>query len=67
MGALLSYGFRKSFGITGTYIILITAGVISLLLLTNLSLLAIARGLVERCKTLFKKRFKQDGEFPICR
>jgi S-DNA-T family DNA segregation ATPase FtsK/SpoIIIE len=26
MGALLSYGFRKSFGITGTYIILITAG-----------------------------------------
>jgi S-DNA-T family DNA segregation ATPase FtsK/SpoIIIE len=55
MGALLSYGFRKSFGITGTYIILITAGVISLLLLTNLSLVAIARSLTERCKTVFKK------------
>ncbi len=63
MGALLSYGFRKSFGITGTYIILITAGVISLLLLTNLSLLAIARGLVERCKTLFKKGLSRMESF----
>ncbi len=63
MGALLSYGFRKSFGITGTYIILITAGVISLLLLTNLSLVTIARGLAERCKTLFKKGLSRMESF----
>lgn len=58
MGALLSYGFIKSFGLTGTYIILITAGIISLLLLTNLSLLTIAGCLSERGKNMFKKALK---------
>jgi len=43
LGALLSYIFRKSFGIVGTYIILITAGLVALLLLTNLSLAAMAQ------------------------
>lgn len=38
IGALFSYILRKSFGIIGTYIILVTAAIISLLLLTNLSL-----------------------------
>ncbi|OPY57216.1 MAG: DNA translocase SpoIIIE [Pelotomaculum sp. PtaU1.Bin035] len=43
LGALFSYIFRKSFGIAGTYIILITAGLVALLLLTNLSLASMAR------------------------
>lgn len=55
MGALLSYSFRKSFGIVGTYIILISAGIISLLLLTNLSLLTMSKGFAERVKAVFKK------------
>lgn len=38
IGALFSYILRKSFGIIGTYIILIAAGIIALLLMTNLSL-----------------------------
>ncbi|OPX90936.1 MAG: DNA translocase SpoIIIE [Pelotomaculum sp. PtaB.Bin013] len=43
LGALLSYLIRKSFGMFGTYIILITAGLIALLLLTNLSLWSLAQ------------------------
>lgn len=43
LGAVFSYVLRKSFGIAGTYIILIAAGIIALLLLTNLSLATIAR------------------------
>ncbi|MDD4237171.1 MAG: DNA translocase FtsK [Desulfotomaculaceae bacterium] len=38
LGAIFSYVLRKSFGIIGTYIIIIAAGIIALLLLTNLSL-----------------------------
>lgn len=44
LGAVFSYILRKSFGIIGTYIILIASGIIALLLLTNLSLAAMAKG-----------------------
>ena len=44
LGAIFSYILRKSFGIIGTYIILIAAGIIALLLLTNLSLAAMSKG-----------------------
>jgi len=43
LGALLSYVIRKSFGTVGTYIVLVTAGLVSLLLLTNLSLAAMVQ------------------------
>jgi len=55
LGALFSYIFRKSFGIAGTYIILVTAGLVALLLLTNLSLAAVAKGLAVRAGGIFKK------------
>lgn len=55
LGALLSYIFRKSFGIAGTYVILITAGLVALLLLTNLSLAGIAKGLAARVQEVFKR------------
>lgn len=55
LGALFSYIFRKSFGIVGTYIILITAGLVALLLLTNLSLAAMAKGFASRVQEAFKK------------
>jgi len=55
LGALLSYVFRISFGIVGTYIILITAGLVSLLLLTNLSLAAMAKGFAVKTQETFKK------------
>lgn len=54
LGALLSYIFRKSFGIVGTYIILISAGLVALLLLTNLSLAAMTKGFTARVKDVFK-------------
>ncbi|OPX84670.1 MAG: DNA translocase SpoIIIE [Pelotomaculum sp. PtaB.Bin104] len=50
LGALISYLLRKSFGLTGAYIILATAGLVALLLLTNISLAAIARALAARAQ-----------------
>ncbi|TEB06775.1 DNA translocase SpoIIIE [Pelotomaculum schinkii] len=44
LGAVFSYILRKSFGIVGTYIILAAAGIIALLLLTNLSLATLTKG-----------------------
>lgn len=55
LGALLSYIFRESFGIIGTYIILIAAGLVALLLLTNLSLAAMAKGFAVRFQDFIKK------------
>ena len=55
LGALLSYIFRKSFGIVGTYIILIAAGLVALLLLTNLSLAAMAKGFAVSVQDFIKK------------
>lgn len=55
VGALISFVFRKSFGIIGTYVILITAGLIALLLMTNLSTSVMIKGLTEKVwKTLIK-------------
>lgn len=55
LGAVLSYVFRKAFGITGTYIILVAAALVALLFLTNLSLVALARGFAARAVGVFKK------------
>jgi S-DNA-T family DNA segregation ATPase FtsK/SpoIIIE len=55
IGALISYICRKSFGIVGTYIILITLGLIGLLLLTNLSAAAMAKGFSVRTREALKK------------
>lgn len=46
IGAVFSYILRKSFGIIGTYIILTAAGIIALLLLTNLSLATMTKRFV---------------------
>lgn len=43
LGATISFLIRKSFGNTGTYIILATAALIAVLLLTNLSLVSLAQ------------------------
>ncbi|OPX91311.1 DNA translocase FtsK [Pelotomaculum sp. PtaB.Bin117] len=58
LGALLSYLFRKSFGIVGTYIILVTAGLIALLLLTNLSILSMAQTFLAKMKEGSRKGFR---------
>ncbi len=55
IGALISYVCRKSFGIVGTYIILITLGLIGLLLLTNLSAAAMAKGFLQKTRDALKK------------
>lgn len=55
LGAVFCYIFRKSFGIAGTYIILIAGGLISLLLLTNLSIVALVKGLSGKTGDIFKK------------
>ncbi len=55
IGALISYICRKSFGITGTYVILIAAAVIALLLLTNLSASAMIKGFTEKVQQALKK------------
>lgn len=58
LGAFLSYLIRKSFGMFGTYIILITAGLIALLLLTNLSLWSLAQVFSAKLKEGSKKGFR---------
>lgn len=54
IGALISYICLKSFGLIGTYVILITLGLISLLLLTNLSTAAIVKGFTAKVRETFK-------------
>lgn len=54
IGALISYVCLKSFGLIGTYVILITLGLISLLLLTNLSTAAIVKGFTAKMRVTFK-------------
>lgn len=54
IGALISYICLKSFGLIGTYVILITLGLISLLLLTNLSTAAIVKGFTAKVRVTFK-------------
>ncbi len=58
LGALLSFVLMKSFGIAGTYIILIAACLIALLLLTNLSLAAMAKEFVIKVQETYKKSSK---------
>lgn len=55
IGGIISYIFRLSFGTPGIYIILATAILVALLLLTNLSLSVLARRLYDQTKALFKK------------
>jgi S-DNA-T family DNA segregation ATPase FtsK/SpoIIIE len=55
IGALISYICMKAFGITGTYVILITSGVIAMLLLTNLSASAMIKGFTEKVQQVLKK------------
>lgn len=55
IGALISYICLKSFGIIGTYVILITSGLISLLLLTNLSTAAMVKGFAAKVRETLKK------------
>jgi S-DNA-T family DNA segregation ATPase FtsK/SpoIIIE len=50
IGALISFICRKSFGIIGTYVILITLGLIAMLLLTNLSTAAMVKGFSEKVR-----------------
>ncbi|MCL6634160.1 MAG: DNA translocase FtsK [Peptococcaceae bacterium] len=55
LGALLSYIIRRSFGIAGAYVVLVTAGLVALLLMTNISLAAVARGFAVRVRGIVKK------------
>lgn len=55
IGALINYICIKAFGIIGTYVILIAAGVIALLLLTNLSASAMIKGFTEKVQQALKK------------
>lgn len=55
LGALISYSLKKSFGTMGTYIILTTAGIVALLLLTNISLVAVVRAIVVKIRAGAKK------------
>jgi S-DNA-T family DNA segregation ATPase FtsK/SpoIIIE len=48
IGGLFSYLFRRSFGTPGAYVILTTATLVALLLLTNLSFSAMAGGLYQK-------------------
>ncbi|OQA10789.1 MAG: DNA translocase SpoIIIE [Firmicutes bacterium ADurb.Bin373] len=54
IGALISFVAIKSFGIIGTYVILITFGLIALLLLTNLSTAAMMKGFTAKVRETFK-------------
>lgn len=58
LGACLSFLIRKSFGIAGTYIILVTAGLIAILLLTNISLVSLAQVFAAKCKEVSQKGFR---------
>lgn len=75
LGAIFSFILRKSFGIIGTYIILIAAGIIVLLLLTNLSLAAMtkkfvigllagAKGSLQGLDNFFFTKVEEDKETP---
>lgn len=55
IGALISFVTIKSFGIIGTYVILITFALIALLLLTNLSTAAMVKGFAAKARENFKK------------
>jgi S-DNA-T family DNA segregation ATPase FtsK/SpoIIIE len=55
IGALISYICIKSFGITGTYVILIASSLIAMLLLTNLSASAMIKGFTEKVQQALKK------------
>ncbi|MDD2553786.1 MAG: DNA translocase FtsK [Desulfotomaculaceae bacterium] len=54
IGALISFVTIKSFGIIGTYVILITFGLIALLLLTNLSTAAMVKSFTVKVRQTFK-------------
>jgi len=58
LGALLSFIIRKSFGMAGTYIILATAVLIALLLLTDLSLMSLGHVFSVKLKEGTKKGFR---------
>ncbi len=58
IGALISYILRKSFGVFGTYIILSAAGLVAMLLLTNLSLATMVGKLINKVRKIFKKGFQ---------
>ncbi|MDD4169110.1 MAG: DNA translocase FtsK 4TM domain-containing protein [Desulfotomaculaceae bacterium] len=63
LGALISYFLRQSFGITGTYIILATIGIIALLLLTNISLVAIVRVIAVKVREGAKKCWRRLSDY----
>lgn len=54
IGALISFVAIKSFGIIGTYVILIAFGLIALLLLTSLSTAAMVKGFTAKVRETFK-------------
>lgn len=55
VGGIISYVFRRSFGTAGIYIILATAILVSLLLLTNLSLSTMAGRFYDKTRGALKK------------
>ncbi|NQS74956.1 MAG: DNA translocase FtsK [Peptococcaceae bacterium] len=54
IGALVSYVAIKSFGIIGTYVILVAFSLIALLLLTKLSTAAMVKGFTTKVRNTFK-------------
>ncbi|MDD3653502.1 MAG: DNA translocase FtsK [Desulfotomaculaceae bacterium] len=59
LGALISYFLRESFGTFGTYLILATAGIVALLLLTNISLVAVAQIVAVKVREGARKGYRR--------
>ncbi|HOV78699.1 MAG TPA: DNA translocase FtsK 4TM domain-containing protein [Bacillota bacterium] len=55
LGALVSFVFLKSFGLFGTYVILVTALIVSILLLTNVSFFAVVKSFTGKIQSIYKR------------
>ena len=63
IGALVSYVAIKSFGIIGTYVILVAFSLIALLLLTKLSTAAMVKGFTTKVRDTFKNAARRIMNF----
>nr|WP_157863123.1 DNA translocase FtsK [Desulfofarcimen acetoxidans] len=55
IGAVMIFLITESFGMTGSYIILVTLFIVAVLLLTNVSLVSMLKALLEKIKYFFNK------------
>ena len=58
IGAVMIFLITESFGVIGSYIIFVTLFIVALLLMTNVSLIALVKNIVRKF-TLFSKKTKQ--------